>query len=197
MNIKTLLAVSAIAAATVACGGGQQKSTVAAEESAVIFADLDSLEIKYSPVLKAGETAPEFSAPDTLGQMVSLSDYKGSYVVLDFWATWCPDCRDELPELKAVYNDYKDVRINGKPVQFLSVSFDRNAGAWKKMIREEGMEWIQCGDIGAKWKESPITNAYRLGWIPTFYLIGPDGRIIAGAIKASRMREALKILPGS
>lgn len=190
MNIKTILAVTAIISAAVGCGGGRQQKS-AADQTAVTFSDLDSLEIKYAPVLKAGDTAPEFSAPDTLGQTVSLSDFKGSYVVVDFWATWCPDCRHELPDLKAVYSQYKDASVAGYPVRFLSVSFDRNADAWKKMIREEGMEWAQCGDIGAKWKESPITAAYSLGWIPTFYLISPEGKVLAGSIKASRMGEAL------
>lgn len=189
MKIKTFLAMSAIVAAACSCGGRHASAPVA-----VTFENLDSLEIKYAPVLKAGEVAPEISAPDTLGQMVNLSDFKGSYVVVDFWATWCPDCRHELPDLKTVYSEFKDAEVAGKPVKFLSVSFDRDEEAWKKMIREEGLEWAQCGDIGAKWKDSQITGAYSLGWIPTFYLVDPEGNIVAGAIKAARMGEALHTL---
>lgn len=192
MKIRTIMAATAIIAAAASCGNRQQKA--AAEVKEIAFAALDSIELKYAPVLKAGTDAPEISASDTTGKTLSLSDFKGSYVVVDFWATWCPDCRRELPDLKAVYEEYKDAKIGGKPVKFLSVSFDRSEEAWKKMVREEGLVWAQIADIGAKWKESPITNAYSLSWIPTFYLVSPDGKIVAGSIKASRMGEALQQL---
>lgn len=190
MNIRTsLFASAALIAAVCSCGNGGSSNNTKNE---IVTEPLDSIEIKYAPVLAIGSAAPEISAPDSLGQIMSLSDFKGSYVVVDFWATWCPDCRNELPDLKAVYDEYKDKKVNGKKVEFLSVSFDRDEQAWKKMVREEGLVWNQIADIGKKWKESPITNAYSLGWIPTFYLIGPDGKIVASGIKAFRMGEALK-----
>lgn len=191
MKRTAFFSIIAIAAAICSCGG-QNKQKSVAEDSQV--APLDSTEIKYAPAIPVGSLAPALVAPDTLGQSLDLNSLKGNYVVMDFWATWCPDCRHELPEFKAIYNDYKEKSINGAPVKFLSVSFDRDENAWKKMIREEGLDWLQVGDIRAKWKEGAIANDYKLAWIPTFYLIGPDGTVLATGIYASRMREALERL---
>lgn len=70
--------------------------------------EVDSLALQhpeYLPALKPGDMAPDFTAADTLGNKISLSDYRGHYVVLDFWASWCGDCRKEIPELKKLHRD--------------------------------------------------------------------------------------------
>ena len=81
---------------------------------------------KYIPDLKPGEAAPEITASTPDGKVISLSDFKGKYVIIDFWASWCGDCRREIPELKNLYNEIKDWKLgeDKKEVEFLSVSFD-------------------------------------------------------------------------
>lgn len=192
MNYKAIVATTMIIAAVCSCGPRQQKNSNTVTEPET--APLDSIELKYAPVLELGTKAPEVSAADTLGNTVKLSDFLGNYVVMDFWATWCRDCRHELPIFKEVYENYKDATIGGAAVKFLSVSFDRDEQAWKDMVKEEGLAWTQIGDIRAKWTEGEIAKDYQIGWIPTFYLIDPEGKIIAKGIYASRMDEALKAL---
>ena len=157
---------------------------------------LDSLELTYAPALAAGADAPGFAVPDTLGAVFTLKDFEGSYLVLDFWASWCGDCRREIPELKALYEEYKDVRIDGHPLMWLGVSFDHDAEAWKALLRKEGFGWPQVSNLIA-WKQNPVAEAYGLKWIPTMYVVGPDGRIICGCITAARLSEALQILSKS
>lgn len=153
--------------------------------------ELDSIEVKYAPVLGTGDIAPEFNAADTLGTFTKLSDLAGNIVVLDFWASWCGDCRREIPVLKAMYEKYNGAQIAGYPVKFVSISFDRTEEAWKAMLQKEQFGWLQLADLG-KWKELKVTADYQLSWIPTFYVIGPDGKIINGCIKASRIGEILE-----
>lgn len=152
---------------------------------------LDSIEIKYAPSIEIGTKAPDFSARDTSGVEVKLSDYKGSYVVLDFWATWCGDCREENPVLSEIYAEYKNGKVAGKPVVFISYSFDHQENVWKSYISQNDMDWIQVSTL-TKWHDNPVSESYRVKWIPSFYVIDPDGVIIGSAVKAFRIREILR-----
>ncbi len=146
---------------------------------------------KYLPELKAGDAAPALAAPDTLGNIVSLDGYRGSYVIIDFWATWCGDCRREIPGLKALYNDYADAKINGVPLRWLSFSFDFNATAWKNMLRKEKFPWTQISNL-KRTREDPTFANWKLRWIPAFFIISPDGTIAATAITADGLRAAIE-----
>ena len=145
--------------------------------------------------LKQGEDAPLFTAQDTLGNDISLSDFKGKYVLIDFWASWCPDCRREIPMLKKLYKKYKNAKL-GKDkakVEFLSVSFDHVADSWKALLRKEQFTWPQISN-GIPWKKNknPIAQAYKLRWIPTFYIVDPKGHIVGGGITAKEVEKLLK-----
>lgn len=144
-------------------------------------------ESQYRPQLKAGTAAPEISAPDVDGKTVRLSSFKGKYVVVDFWATWCGDCRRDFPEFKRLATDYK-----GK-VTFFGVSFDKNADLWKKFLKENGVDWVSVCNF-KPWKQNPISADYKLNWIPTMYIIAPDGTIAGGAIHAKDIRTQLEEL---
>ncbi len=147
---------------------------------------------EYLPELPLDTIAPEISAPDTLGQIVRLSDYKGKYVVIDFYASWCGDCRREAPELKLVYDEYLDKQIKGAEIQFLGYSFDKDKEAWLKYMRQEGFPWPQCSTLEPKWHDNPASQAYRLHWIPAFLLINPEGKICGKAITAAGLRQVIK-----
>ncbi len=145
--------------------------------------------------LKIGEIAPEFVAQDTLGKDIRLSDYRGKYVILDFWASWCPDCRKEIPALKKLYKKYIHVSngVQKTDIVFLSVSFDHNAESWKSLLRKERFDWPQISN-GIPWKknQNPIAKAYKLHWIPTFFLIDPKGKIVGEVIVAKELEKLIK-----
>jgi len=146
---------------------------------------------EYLPAIKKGESVPNFEAKDTLGNVVKLSDYRGKYVVLDFWATWCKDCRHEMPFLKQLYKDYQNSSINGTPVQWIGYSFDIDADAWKNILRKEQLAWPQVSTLKST-REDPTFKSFGLHWIPAFYLVSPDGKVVGSAITADGLRTLLK-----
>ena len=171
------MALVALCACVVACGNRQKKAAKPVEETA----DMS----QYMPDLESGKPAPslELNTPD--GVLVSLSDYAGKWVVLDFWASWCPDCREEFPAVKELYNEFSP-----KGVKILGVSFDHEADAWNKCLEEQGFEWPQVSNL-IKWKENPVSEAFGIHWIPTMVLVGPDGNIAGAALTAKDMKALL------
>lgn len=180
-----------LAAVIILCSCGQNRGAKHAPKTEEF--PLDSLEIKYNPTLEKGVEAPAFELPDTLGNVLSLNNFKGKYVVIDFWASWCGDCRREIPEVKALYQNWKDAKINGAPVQFISVSFDHDAESWKNILRTEQFEWPQVSNL-VKYRGNPLAAAYGLHWIPSFAIIAPDGTVAGTAITSKRVDIILKQL---
>lgn len=132
-------------------------------------------ELKASKVTGIGKPILDFSLKDTAGRTVSLSDYKGQYVFLDFWASWCVPCRKENPNVKKAYAAYKD-----KGFTVLSVSLDKAEArkAWLDAIKMDGIgEWKHVVDEKAF--DGEIARRYFIKSIPTNFLIGPDGKFIA------------------
>lgn len=155
--------------------------------TAMVTAGAQTDESQYRPQLEHGTPAPDITAPDTNGKTVKLSSFKGKYVVVDFWATWCGDCRRDFPEFKQLAADYK-----GK-VTFFGVSFDKSADLWKKFLTDNEVDWVSVCNF-KPWKQNPIATAYKLNWIPTMYIIAPDGTIAGGAIHARDIRTQLDAL---
>lgn len=131
---------------------------------------LDSLISKLASI-QVGQIAPDFTLSDNQNTPVSLSSFRGKYVLVDFWASWCPDCRRENPAVVALYNQYKE-----KNFTVLGVSLDRNRDAWLKAIEKDGLTWTQVSDI--KGWQCAVARRYAIRWIPTSFLLDPDGRIL-------------------
>ncbi|MGI6242061.1 MAG: thioredoxin-like domain-containing protein [Prevotella sp.] len=148
-------------------------------------------DVKYAAdLLKPGTVAPEFVVDfkDTT-QNTPLSSFRGRYVVLDFWASWCPDCRKDIPKVKKLHDAYS---LNN--VAFIGVSFDTDRDAWVNCIRKNKMNWLHYSEL-KKWKkESKIDRDYHINWIPTYYIIDPDGKVLLGTVVLDKVENELRRL---
>lgn len=148
---------------------------------------------EYLPGLAVGAQAPEIVAKDTLGHELKLSDFRGKYVVLDFWATWCGDCRREIPGLRALYAETHDRKIGEKSIQWLGFSFDDKEPVWRDFLRREQLPWPQVSNL-KRTRQDPTFQAYELHWIPALLVLDPEGKIIGKAITAEGLRRCLEEL---
>lgn len=121
--------------------------------------------------LQNGRLAPDFTVNDPEGRSWKLSDHRGKYVLLDFWASWCKPCRAAVPELRALYNKYRD-----KGFIILGVSIDNNASHWVNAIKVDNSNWKHGSDL--KGNNGEVARLYRLSYVPQMYLLDPEGRII-------------------
>jgi thiol-disulfide isomerase/thioredoxin len=123
------------------------------------------------------------------GIEIKLSDYagKGKYVLLDFWASWCPPCRKEMPALVELYNQYKD-----KNFEIVGYSLDKDDLAWKKGLADLNMTWPQMSDC-AYWQSLPV-QVYDIHGIPNTVLIDPEGKIIHKGLRGEALAEVLREL---
>ena len=146
----------------------------------------EDLDLKYATeLLSPGTKAPDFTLKDLDGKEVSLKDFRGKTVVLVFWATWCPDCRAEVPELRALA-----AAADPKKTAFVSVSFDREFEKLCKFAAENDLPGVQLFDPAGK-KESRVGEAYHVKWIPSLYVIDPRGKVKLGTVMIGKVAAAI------
>ncbi|ATL48330.1 hypothetical protein COR50_14800 [Chitinophaga caeni] len=119
--------------------------------------------------LKAGKPMPSISYPTPGGQLANLEKYKGKYLLVDFWASWCGPCRQAIPKVKELYETYKE-----KGFAVVSISIDTDEKAWRKAMKDENMPWEQM--LSSNKDETMKT--FQFSGIPTLYLVDPEGNII-------------------
>lgn len=135
--------------------------------------------------LAVGQPAPEIESFTPNNKAVKLSDFRGQYVLVDFWASWCAPCRQENPNIVKQYHAFKD-----KGFTVLGVSLDNNPGSWMRAIEADHLDWTQVSDLQA-WSSDLIIN-YRIKAIPASYLLDPEGKILAKNLRGKALAEFLQ-----
>lgn len=134
--------------------------------------------------LAIGQPAPDFTSTTPEGKTVKLSDFRGQYVLLDFWTAWCTPCRQENPNIVAQYHAFKD-----KGFTVLGVSLDGTKTAWTKAIHEDQLEWTQVSDL-KEWN-GEAARLYNINAIPASFMIGPDGTLVAKNLRGPALERFL------
>jgi len=135
---------------------------------------------------KVGRPAPTFAAEDILGRPIRLDAYRGKYVLVDFWATWCAPCLGELPRLQEAHRTYHDAGF-----EIISVSLDETKAAVSDFAKVRKLPWPQIHNASSK---ADLVEAFAVGSIPATYLIDPDGTIIRLDLRGKAIDQALSRL---
>lgn len=155
------------------------KSSLQGKELAARIATLSRVQV--------GNPAPGFEQQALKGDAIRLADYKGKYVLLEFWASWCAPCRAESPNVLKAYEKYK-----GNGFDVLSVSLDDKQDKWAAAVKKDGLVWKQVSDLKG-WKNE-VARLYGIQAVPANFLIDPNGKIIAQNLRGDDLQNKLENL---
>ena len=132
-----------------------------------------------------GKPAPELALPDASGRTISISSFRGKFVLVDFWASWCGPCRAENPNVVKAYQEYKS-----RNFAILGVSLDKEKAPWQEAIHEDKLDWTHVSDL--KFWNSKAVETFKFNGIPFNVLIDPTGKIIAQSLRGDDLENKLK-----
>lgn len=141
--------------------------------------------LRQLKVTALGSIAPDFSQKDVDGKSISLSSFRGKYVLVDFWASWCGPCRQENPNVVRAFNRFKD-----KNFTILGVSLDKSKSSWLHAIKNDQLNWTQVSDLKGWLNE--VAQRYNITSIPQNFLLDPQGRIIGKNLREEALINKLE-----
>lgn len=146
-------------------------------------------ELNRFSALNIGKIAPNFSAPDTSGNLLDLNSIKGKVTIIDFWAAWCGPCRRENPNVVKTYQKYHD-----KGLEIISVSLDKpgQKDRWLKAIKDDNLTWHHVSNLN--YFNDPVARLYNIRSIPATYILDEDGKIVAKNLRGARLEAKIKEL---